>query len=241
MSWIFVLLILGVLGAVAVFFLVKSIWKAILYAAATLSGALLLISIVVYADAQQLNKNFFSQPNLFLTQENGIFYAGMAGRVEETPTYLTKDRLSSVEQLYTGRDLAAMRGENYRLFVFQPMAFADLQQEFRFGDVYLNKDEAITLLRSNNALQHFAELTISKQGTVQDRNAAAAGIMARFENQEELKAMLLSALIAQGTRERGNKFVPQVYRTKLLEVYPTSSYFTFISSTPHFLYTLMIR
>lgn len=198
------------------------------------------LSTIIFLDASNLNKNFFTSDNTILLRENGNLLAGIRGRVSETPEVIDRIRLGEYQGMIDQGNLATIRDGSYRLFIFDLGAFWGIEGAMKFGDTTLTRDEAVAIIRSQNALDDFANLVIYKRGAF-DTLLAKGAIKKRFASEEELKAKLFSVLIAEATRQQSKAFVPMSYRNKELRVDPRTPYFMFIEYAPSFIVDLVVR
>ena len=201
-------------------------------------GALVLISAIIYFDANELNKNFFSSENTLLVEEQGRIYAGIAGRVAQTPHAIEQPELSEQQMLRDRAAFAELRGSAYKLFLFDIGAFWNIG-EVRFGEDTLSRDEYLAILRADLPFQEYADIIATHRFA--NRELTRAAVQRRFGSPEELKAKLFSTIVAEATRQQGNAFVPRSYRQKLLIVEPRTSYFLFLQYAPEPLVNFVIE
>lgn len=203
-------------------------------------AAVVLISTIVYYDAAKLNERFFTADNTIMLEEQQQLYAGIRGRVSQTPEAILQPELGQYQDLRSNGAYDALRGQSYKLFLFDVGAFWSIAGPVQFGDTLLTREEAILVLRSPNSLVDFANLVIAQRRPA-DPDAARAAIVRRFTSAEELKAKLFSALLAQAKLEQEKSFVPNSYRSHTLIVAPRSPYFLFLEYAPQFLVDLVVQ
>lgn len=198
-----------------------------------------ILSAIIYADANNLNQNFFSSENTLLLGEQGKLYAGIAGRVAQTPRAIEQPQLSEYQMLRDRDAYPELRGSSYKLFLFDIGAFWDIG-EVRFGDDTVSRDEAIAILRADAPIEVYANIVAYRRGAV-NRELIQTAIQRRFTSPEELKAKLFSTVVAEATRQQGKAFVPRSYRSKTLIVEPRTPYFLFLEYAPAFIVDLVVE
>ena len=202
--------------------------------------AVAVLSTIIYLDAKNLNTQFFTADNLLLLEEGGMLLSGIHGRVSEDPQELPESELARLQLLRDRTAYAEMRGERYKLFLFQSAAFADLTTEIPFGDVNLTEAQALEVLRAGDALEEFAQIVVAKR-TSDHPESAKETIKRRFSSAAELKAKLFSAIIATATTQYGKAFIPVSYRKRTVTVVPATPYFLFIRFAPQFAVDLVVK
>lgn len=198
------------------------------------------LSTIIYLDANNLNKNFFTSDNLLLLEEDGVLLSGIHGKVSEHPQELPDAELASLQILHDRNAYAEMRGMSYKLFIFHPEAFANLSADVPFGDVNLTEMQTFRVLRASDALEEFAQIVTEKRNAANPESVKGA-IKRRFSGTAELKAKLFSAMIATATTQHGKAFIPLSYRRHTLTVVPRSPYFLFLRFAPQFAVDLVVK
>ena len=193
---------------------------------------LIVISTIVYYDANALNTHFFSSDNIMLLQENSTLLTGIRGKVAEAPEAIARQQLEQFQPLFEQQRYPEIRGDSYKLFIFSTAAFSNFST-MPFGDIEMSGSEAFIILRSPDALDQFAELVVSKKNP-KDPTSAKVTIKNRFTDAEELKAKLFSVLIGTASNQQGKALIPTAYRQKVLIVETRSPYFLFLAYMPSF-------
>ncbi len=236
--------VLGILAAtvlalVIIPFLQWNLRRKIIAISGTLSAALVLLAIVVYRDAADLNVHFQSRENLMLLEENGVVYTAIVAQQGEIPFHLDQDRLTADQILLARKQYDKIKGEYYRLFIFSPFAFPQSANLIKFGDVNLSVEQALDIIRSSTTLDDYAAIVLQHKHAVENETALFEAIKDRFSDPAELRGELFAKVMQHTTREEGNRFIPLSYKAKHLTVYEQTPYFLFVRILPESVLTML--
>jgi hypothetical protein len=209
-----ILLLIGayiVVGIIA-WYIIKKIIGVVV----TLSIFTLIITLAfgffVYKDIVDFKANLKTGNTILLIEDNralsGFIVQDEEGRV------LTKEQLLAASSHYEKGSFKELQGSSYKLFVLSPAFIAAMESaEFSLEGDPLDKEQALAILRSSDAVQKAAEFGISSD-----------------ETSEEIKARLLADAFSDGISNP--LFMISQVKAKSMQVYPETAFFKAMKYIP---------
>jgi len=241
-------MLLLIISIIAVLLLVFIIYKLkhhlfllITFILLTIIVYLLAIGLVVYLDVQELKDKSLQEPNLVLLVDEELVSALHLDLSDKQPYQaISEEKLLTMKELYGSGDLLSLR-ENYHkiLIIYYPVIDAVPVDNFTVQGRVFTKDDAMTLLNSEDALVLYSEILAAGPGVdpvMIELNLRESGYSSTTIK-ADITALYTNILFSPEL----TSFTIHQLKEGNIEIYPSSAFFQLVDILPESLLTNVVN
>jgi energy-coupling factor transporter transmembrane protein EcfT len=225
-------LIVFIIASTIIFKIVGKAFKAVIYISTLFSILILIMGFFVYQDAMDIKENFPDSEKLILLDVEGKLAAGMYGTLTEQqqPEFVSTSKLKEYQANYKS-NMKAIQGDYYKIFIIKESMFDDVGETLEFGDYSFSKEDALDLLKSEDALEDIATLMIEEQG-LPDTPELREQLKQQVKSSEEAKALMFGALFTEKMKDPSPVNILNEMKDGNIVIYPETIVFKLVKSMP---------
>ena len=202
----------------------KTVLKAISFVILIIIIASLVAGYFVYQDMQDLQKNFASEPKLFLLEDNNKIMAGVIIEGAENNTNIIEvlqEEQDKYTQYLKQNDLKSIKGNNYKLFILKKEFFnSGVQIEEK---VNLTNQQAIQVMTADEAIKAYAQI----------ENTNETSLANQTTNADVRSKIFIAALSSELNNSGGTLYIIQQINKGNAKVYPKTAAFILTEYLPN--------
>ncbi|NOZ81092.1 MAG: hypothetical protein GXP63_05455 [DPANN group archaeon] len=210
-------------------------WLSTLLFIITLAGG-----VFLFLDAREFREQMAVGKNTFLLEKDGRLLAGMelASPDLDRVTFFTGPDLIPMQQDLDDRDLASLKGDSYKLFLFSTDAFSTI------GDVQIDRksypvSSLLGLLSSDHPLDDFVQEQMGNTTIPPAQmNLTVQAIQRRLgiADPAGFKGYLFATLMGAAIQQDGPLFILDQFRRHHLTIHEETVMFRFLRVIPEGLF-----
>jgi len=223
-------IIIFVIIAVFLFLVLKKVVKTIMILVGIIIIVLLVGTYFVYKDAQDMQENFQTSPNVFLLEQDDKIISGFQ-QVPDSEEPMPINDLSDYS-IYP-EDLAELKGDNYKLISFKQEAFDEIDL-IELDNIEHPTSFILTLISSETPVDDYITNAIIRDGIPQEqREEEKQNMKQEFGlTDQEFKGMLFASIFKKAVDEEGPIFIFKQYKEGNVVVYKETAVFKMINLIP---------
>jgi hypothetical protein len=229
------------------FKLLKSVIKVAIISVIVIIVSLTAVGYLVYKDVKGMGQGFAEEEKLCLLQEKGeVLLATVIHGSNSTEffTAVTGSDLQRIESLYQSNKMKDLRGDYYRVFVFDMDFFGKglpdiiAWDDEELGNLSMPKSTALTILRSDDPLSIMTDWMVSQDDSLRQlpeesaRNMAREQLLKDLKTTEDLRSAVFFISLNSVVEDKGPAYLVKEYREGTLDVYPRSIVFWIAREAP---------
>lgn len=187
----------------------------------------------LFNDIRDLQENFPKAQKLLLLKEGNTLLAGFEGKLfssDDVLSYTNKEQLTAFQQYYNVRDMRSLRGNYFKVIVFDASAFEQMELS-----VSGNANEILDMIRVDETLVHAVTRAIEKENlpdTPETRNFLIKDFKAKgISSDEDMRAFLFMMLFKEAL-EKDPLFLMNGFKSGDIVVYPETITFKLAKIIP---------
>ncbi|MBI2147507.1 hypothetical protein HYU19_03450, partial [Candidatus Woesearchaeota archaeon] len=180
---------------------------------------------------------------ILVLEHDGQVIAGFSGtlKTDDTLTYLSPQELDDATAQFQQHDYQAMRGKNYKLFIFSIKAFDQLSEQVYFHGQEHNTSTIRTILLADDTSEEYASYIVDQKitaGKLGERYRDAAKVQLideirkGFGDDAFLRGAIFSSLFSAAILEEGQPFVLRGMKEGTAVMYPEEAMFRLLRFVP---------
>ena len=246
-------LIITIIAVSLAFYLIKGIFKAIMFSIFIISILMGVCAYFVISDALDMKANLMSKENLMVLEEGNkvlaaFSFKNLSGDGLNNINALKNEDFKTIENSITSNNFKVLNEKYYKVFVFDYNTF---KQSLSNGLDYsigsekgaLSGSQTKELLDSGTPIKDLFRIMDKSENldmsssSVSSQELAINDFMQKLgiSSQEQFKSYILTLMIADFVKEKGPAGLISKIKNKELSIYPNTALFRAIKLVPNFL------
>ncbi len=238
--------IIALLIALVFAFIIFKITKKILKTVFLALSFIIVIGIILTAagvfmtidDVKDFQANFPKTPSTYLFEKDGKLLAGFKGMLAENPPpeMISQNQLAAYQSSFENKDLAAIKGESYKLFIISSSAFDSLESVPIGENEKMTKEQLLSLLDSQTPMDDYISIMFKTPLDKSQKDVMKEAMLQQLSAKDSagFKGMVFFIALAASIQQQGPLFLFDSYREGRLTVYPETIIFKTIKVVPSF-------
>lgn len=207
--------------------------KTIFFVSSVITAILIIFGVFIFKDVNDFRNNYPTKPSIYVLEKDDELISGLQVLLgeEPKPEPINQEQLSNYQAAYDNDNLAEIKGDNYKLFIFKSTAFDTINTIKVSEETELTREEMFSLLESETPASDYIELVV---GTTTQTENLRKQMFANLEIQEETeyKGILFFTLFGSAVDQQGPLFIFDQYKKNNIIIYPETMMFKIIKSAP---------
>lgn len=233
---ILVIIIVVLVAAFAIgilFRILKLVVKAFIFVSIVASILILMAGLLIFLDAKEFQKGFAERPSVYLLSEDGLVRAGLRVFPDGSLALLEEENLTA----YNTTDLAMVQGTDFKMFLFDLVAFEDfVDLNVTVGNALLNRTEVVAVLTSENSTKIISEKLYQGLDPAMRSQVPFAefdqGVRERLGSDAYVRSMVFARLLEKAQGHAFILFLANGFKHDQVKVYPKTVLFKAIHVLP---------
>ena len=155
----------------------------------------------------------------------------------EVPRLLNEVELKELQGPYNEKNLNAVKGQNYKLFVIKLKTFDDIPS-VQYGDYSYERNLVYSLLRSGAPLEQFADDLVARDPEIkpemrqQTKDQVLEDIGKQIRDGGQLRSSFFGLLVAGKMQKEGPLFLMYGVKDKTITIYKETLMFKLVKLLP---------
>ncbi|MDD5133258.1 MAG: hypothetical protein PHD81_01940 [Candidatus Nanoarchaeia archaeon] len=227
MAYLLIFILIFLILTFLIFKLIKKIILAAISFVFMLAILLAIFGVFVYMDFLNLQENLPIQDNILLLKDNNAYLTGISYNMKNANTEQLPNIITDINS-YNSKSYSEILGSNYKLIIMD-ISFIEENLDPNFSltekTITINKQEIISLLKSNNPIKEF----LAQKGMPEQ---AIQFLPADYSSTEKLKAILFLAANKDIVEKQSISPIIKGFKKGQIIVYKQTVLFEFVKYLP---------